>query len=428
MRRYKIALFASITISTIFVGTLIGLRIIAASSPAKIEGIEDVAQSFDDFKIPADVRVVGIGEATHGNREFQTVKRDVLEKVVKEGDGRCICFEMSVGEAAMFNDAIHDKDADLTEIVGKQSYPIYDTEDIVGLLEWMRDYNEGLSYEESLMFYGVDMQGPSCTVNYLQDLCRKGSDLITEEEKDKLLSIDKDSRDELIANREFFLNMSERLSAIDDIRCRQLALAPKDVVLGIDAPDSERDSSGYQDYRDLKMAENLMEYSGIEEKRGYSQVVITAHIGHERVARDSEITGKASWKNMGYHIERLTEGSYFCIGTGFYEGYVNIHTAGTYDDEYERADHFYRSEDPLAYQAKYFENGTYCLDFSKVTDKNSSVYKKVHGAIFCGGLGEGYAPIWELNSAVCRDKMVPAESYDAIIYYYEITPIATLHY
>ena len=107
---------------------------------------------------------------------------------------------------------------------------------------------------------------------------------------------------------------------------------------------------------------------------------------------------------------------------------MNIKTAGLFGDEYERADHFYCSKDPLAYQAKYFENGTYCLDFSKVTDENSNVYKDVHGAIFCGGIGEGYAPMWELNTAICRDKMVPAESYDAMIYYYEVTPIDTLHY
>ncbi|MBO4458197.1 MAG: erythromycin esterase family protein [Butyrivibrio sp.] len=425
MRRYKAALLACIMMTTIFIGSLVFFRNTTAFSPKKIEGIEDVAQSFEDFKIPTDVKVVGIGEITHGNREFQTVKKDVLEKVVKDGDGRCICFEMTVGEGAMFNDAIHDKDADLVKLVGKQSYPLYDTEEIVALLEWMREYNEGLPYEESLMFYGVDMQGSIFTLDYLQNLCREGCNLITEEEKETILSIDKENRDQIVSNRDFFLKMSERLSAIDDLRCEQLAMVPKDIVLGIDSPDYDRDQSGYQDYRDLKMAENLMDYSEIEGKRGYSQVVITAHSGHERIGRDSEITGK-DWKNMGYHINRLTEGSYFCIGTDYYEGYVNIHTAGTYDDEYERADHYFCSEDPLAYQAKYFENGTYCLDFSKVTDENSIVYKDVHGAIFTGGVGEGYAPSWELASG--KGKTVPAEEYDAMIYFYEVTPIHTIHY
>jgi exodeoxyribonuclease VII small subunit len=50
----------------------------------KIDGIEDVAQTFDEFEIPEGVRVVGIGEATHGNREFQLAKKAVLEKVVNE--------------------------------------------------------------------------------------------------------------------------------------------------------------------------------------------------------------------------------------------------------------------------------------------------------------------------------------------------------
>ena len=32
----------------------------------KIDGIEEAGVSFEAFSIPADVRVVGIGEATHG--------------------------------------------------------------------------------------------------------------------------------------------------------------------------------------------------------------------------------------------------------------------------------------------------------------------------------------------------------------------------
>ena len=38
----------------------------------------EMSKSFAEFKIPDDVKVVGIGEATHGNREFQIVKGEVL--------------------------------------------------------------------------------------------------------------------------------------------------------------------------------------------------------------------------------------------------------------------------------------------------------------------------------------------------------------
>ena len=412
--------------TAIFIGSLVGIRSSKAFSPErKMDGIEEVGQNFADFKIPVDARAVGIGEATHGNREFQTVKRDVLEKVVTEGDGRCICFEMSVGDAAMLNDALHDKDADLSEAVGKQSYPIYDTAEIAGLLQWMREYNENLPYEESLMFYGVDIQGGYTCIRYLQDAIGAGSDLITEEEKNFILPLDIYDKEMYSKEREKFVAMSERLLAMDDLKCKQLGMVAKAIVLNIDAPDYDQFPEENDHNRDLRMAENLLDYSRIEEERGYSQVVVTAHSGHSRTGGKSILPCENN-ETMGDQIDRLFEGSYFCIGTDFYEGYVNIHTAGTTDENYERADHFYCSDDPFAYQAKFFENGTYCLDFSKVTDENSTIYKNLHSMIFCGAAGEGYGAIQDLYRQE-RSKFVPVDRFDAMIFYYEVTPIDPIH-
>ena len=106
---------------------------------------------------------------------------------------------------------------------------------------------------------------------------------------------------------------------------------------------------------------------------------------------------------------------------------MNIHTAGTYDDEYERADHEYCSDDPLAYQAKFFDGGWYCLDFTKLNDENSVLYKTVHRFIFTGLVGEGYNVLSDIAKSY-RIRIVPADRYDAVVYYYEVTPIDPIHY
>ncbi|MBE5832455.1 MAG: erythromycin esterase family protein, partial [Butyrivibrio sp.] len=197
MKKYRMVFLASVTIAVVFIALLVGFKYTNAfSAEKKLEGIENVAQSFDELQIPKDVRVVGIGEATHGNREFQLVKRDVLEKVVTEGNGRCICFEMATGDAAMLNDAVHDMNSDLVKAIGKQSYPLYDTPEMVQLLQWMRDYNMTVPYEESLMFYGVDIQGAQTAIWYMQDFCRKDDTFFTKEEKEKLLSIKAETKDD----------------------------------------------------------------------------------------------------------------------------------------------------------------------------------------------------------------------------------------
>jgi erythromycin esterase-like protein len=427
VKRYRIIFLASITVAVVFIALLVGFKYTNAfTAEKKLTGIEDVAQSFDELQIPKDVRVVGIGEATHGNREFQLAKRDVLEKVVNEGNGRCICFEMATGDAIRLNDAVHDAGSDLVVAIGKQSYPLYDTPEMVQLLQWMRNYNQTVPYEESLMFYGVDIQGAQTAVSYLQELCEKDDSFFTGEEKEKLLSIKAETKDDYRGEREFFEKLSERLKQEKELKAKQLSIVAKCVVLSIDAPDYDKDPAANSRNRDLQMAQLLMDYSEIEKERGFSQVVITAHNGHVMKGGSSVLPSKDS-ETMGDNINALFDGSYFCIGTGFYEGYVNIHTAGTYDENYERADHFYRTDDPFAYQAKFFENGTYCLDFSMVTDENSDIYKKLHSYVFAGLIGEGYSPANDLGNSH-RISMIPTKRFDAVIYYYEVTPIDPIEY
>ena len=67
------------------------------------------------------------------------------------------------------------------------------------------------------------------------------------------------------------------------------------------------------------------------------------------------------------------------------------------------------------------------LDFAKVTDENSKLYKAIHEETFMGLVGEGFSENWYTYKSY-RAKMVPAEKYDAVVYYYEANPIEPIHY
>ncbi len=430
MKTLRIKWIIGIIFIVLFFGVLIVLSFGGLFSPEKkINDIEKVGVNFEDFVIPADVKVVGIGEATHGNREFQIAKKEVLQKLVEEGDCRAIAFELSVGQGAMVNEAIHESETDLTELVGTLDYALYDTEEMVGLLEWMRDYNESVPYEESLMFYGVDMQGADRSVEYMQSICNAGMDVFTEEEVEEILSINLDDPelyDKIDSERDFFEGLAERLSASDDIESKLLYVQARTLVQNIDAPSYESEPGEYSNHRDSSMALNLKSFSEVEEMRGYSQIVMTAHNGHVMKGSSTDY-GDDRYLTMGEYINRYFEGSYFCIGTEYYNACVNIHTAGTYDENYERANHDYCSDDPLAYQARFFDGEKYCLDYTKLTEADGKLYKMVHGKVFTGVVGEGYSPLNDLEKME-RLKLVPADRFDAMIYYYEVTPIDPIHY
>ena len=428
MKQYRYRTIGVVALLAVFFGTLLFMKYATVfSAERRIDGIEDAALTFEELSIPKDVRVIGIGEATHGNREFQTAKQEVFEKLVREGNGRAICFEMSAGEAAVYNDAVHETESDLTELIAGTDYPLYDTEEIVALLEWMREYNKNVPYEQSLMIYGVDMQGAERSAAYLRAYSEKKPECFTQEEREKLLSLNDELSDADMTVRTLFDEMQKRLSTKGDMESALLSIQAQVIVQAIDIPSFEDESGNYANFRDLSMANNLKSYSGIEESRGYPQILITAHNGHV-MKGESDSYGGGENLTMGEQINRLFEGSFYCIGTEFYDATVNIHTAGTYDEAYERADHDYCSDDILAYQARFFEGGRYCLDFTKITDENSSVYRTIHSKVFTGMVGEGYTLLGAAATRNYRVRMVPADRYDAMIYYAKATPIDPIHY
>ena len=142
-------------------------------SVKKIDGIEEQGKTFQELNIPEDVKVVGIGEASHGNAEFQTAKLMMLKKLVETGKCHSIAFEMSPGEAGEINDAIHSEDSDIIDQMSRSDYPLYDTQQMIDLVTWMKEYNKGKSVEESLMFYGVDSQGGIRDMEYLRSFGEK---------------------------------------------------------------------------------------------------------------------------------------------------------------------------------------------------------------------------------------------------------------
>ena len=71
MKRFKIIFISCVALVVLYLGLMLAFKFKLIASPArKLDGIEDKAITFEELTIPEDVKVVGIGEATHGNCEF----------------------------------------------------------------------------------------------------------------------------------------------------------------------------------------------------------------------------------------------------------------------------------------------------------------------------------------------------------------------
>jgi erythromycin esterase len=103
-----------------------------------------------------DARIVSLGEATHGTREFFQLKHRMIEYCVSQLGFTMIGFEAEYGATLAVNDYVLNGKSNARDVVAGMGFWIWDTEEVVALVEWVRAWN--IANNRKVKFYGFDMQ------------------------------------------------------------------------------------------------------------------------------------------------------------------------------------------------------------------------------------------------------------------------------
>ncbi|MFC8666321.1 erythromycin esterase family protein [Streptomyces sp. NPDC057199] len=106
-----------------------------------------------------NAKVVGLGEATHGSQDFFRMKHRVFRYLVEEKGFRSFSLELPWSSGVRLNDYVLDGKGDLKDIAREEfqgSYRIWNNQDYIDLIEWMRDYNIEHPHDP-VRFMGNDM-------------------------------------------------------------------------------------------------------------------------------------------------------------------------------------------------------------------------------------------------------------------------------
>ncbi len=134
----------------------------------KINDINNYAIQIENISVDDNVKIVALGEATHGNKEFQELKLELFKALVQNNNYKAFVFEADFGECLYINDYIRgNSKLSLDEIMNKFSFEIYHTKQMKDLIEWMKSYNDSLSENDKVSFYGFDLQNPEKSVEYI---------------------------------------------------------------------------------------------------------------------------------------------------------------------------------------------------------------------------------------------------------------------
>ena len=125
------------------------------------------AGKVDDICVPEQTRIVALGEATHGNVEFQQLKLEVFKLMVEKYGVRAFALEADYGGCEAVNRYIHGGKGSDGNVAVALGFTLYNTEQMEQLIDWMRQYNEVAAEGEDLRFYGFDMQSMDCNYRFM---------------------------------------------------------------------------------------------------------------------------------------------------------------------------------------------------------------------------------------------------------------------
>jgi erythromycin esterase len=115
----------------------------------------------------AKAQVVGLGEGTHGSREFLQMKDRLFRYLVQTHGHQAIGFEVSFGLSVAINRFIHGQNTSLAwtadAVKSLRLWP-WQVDEVRELFQWMKDYNATKTPAQQLSFYGFDC--PSADDNF----------------------------------------------------------------------------------------------------------------------------------------------------------------------------------------------------------------------------------------------------------------------
>jgi erythromycin esterase-like protein len=117
-------------------------------------------------KVVGDARIVELGEATHGTREFFQLKHRMIEFLASEKGFTIFSIEANMPEAYRLNDFVLNGFGDPKQLLKGMYFWTWNTEEVLDMILWMREFNK--SGRGRIEFTGFDMQTPTVSMEILR--------------------------------------------------------------------------------------------------------------------------------------------------------------------------------------------------------------------------------------------------------------------
>ncbi|WP_121967160.1 erythromycin esterase family protein [Myroides sp. N17-2] len=112
-----------------------------------------------------DQTIVALGEGTHGTKEFNDLRVELIKDLVTKHNFRIITFENAYGDTYMLNKDIN-SNGGLGQAMKENLVSVWQTKEIKNLFLWIREYNK--KTKDKVILTGIDTNFLTNSVSILQ--------------------------------------------------------------------------------------------------------------------------------------------------------------------------------------------------------------------------------------------------------------------
>jgi erythromycin esterase len=125
------------------------------------------------LSVVGNARIVAMGEATHGTRQFFEMKHRMLEFLAERMGFTVFAIEANWPESLAVNDYVLGGKGDPAVALAGAYFWTWNTEEVLDMIHWMRRYNENPAHARKLKFFGFDMQTAHMAVSNFEEYLQK---------------------------------------------------------------------------------------------------------------------------------------------------------------------------------------------------------------------------------------------------------------
>ncbi len=122
-------------------------------NPLKIENLKQISDFVSTQK--SKVKIIGLGEATHGTKEVYAYKIEIIKSLIKNNGARKIALEAYYANSDNLNTYVLTGKGNLKKMIAELYWPYY-TIEFKNFLIWLKKYNKKTNDKVSII--GVDSQ------------------------------------------------------------------------------------------------------------------------------------------------------------------------------------------------------------------------------------------------------------------------------